>query len=90
MNTPNTTAPSRIVSLQSDFGDMAGRHRSEVALTTIANAFPDYGDCWCSETFRAWLDAKGIDAESDTGWISVEACARVDEFINEQKAKEDE
>ena len=87
---PPSRIASKVISFQSDFGDAPGRNRSEVALMRIANAFPDRDDCWCSETFRAWLDANQITAEGESGWVLEAACDRVDDFINEEKAKEDE
>jgi hypothetical protein len=75
---PPSRIASKVISFQSDFGDAPGRNRSEIALTRIANAFPDRDDCWCSETFRAWLDGNQTTAESESGWINCSWCAHIE------------
>lgn len=72
--------------------DTEGRDRSVIALERIANSFPDWGACKVAESYRGWLDDNKIEAESDTGWLSMDACrdAMLQDFILEYQQGEGE
>ena len=73
-----------------DHGDSEGMVRTENALNRIANAFPTKDDCWVAESFRRYIDAMGVKAEAESGWLTEHAAALANDFIASQFPKPNE